>query len=601
MALGRLGLARAAAVALVLCAQPPTTQGGWISDLLGGGGGGGADDADALLHERAAAMVEGSDDALSPDGILWSPKLTRSAFYSDHWEGRAAAGSSWLHLPGQDRLDAGLSTHADRLGLDAATLRAVIRAMDAETARAHVKTAQLSGPSSCAEDGRACVERASSRNDTLVFDGGEYLLPAVHSLVDAWKRYWNVYVGANFYLTPAGTQAFGYHSDHTDVFVLQLEGTKHWSVCDRVPPNLNEKGSFGKVTHFFPPSDGDSGGGQAAQQQELSSVQRNILSSCRPVTLRRGDTLYLPAGVVHRAIAPPAPAPTLAADGDGDAAAAGGGGASEPQVGGSLHCSVSVSRTHHQHSWATFIETVLRTAGSPSVKAKRRISIDEDFIYFVHSLAATGGNGANDRGGRLLLQVPAGFSSSSLPLPQPAGEDDSRTEASSSSTVDQAGAQSEWEWNRLAYSIDPTTDLPSGFPDALRSEFGEVVEPLLSRAAKKLGGGTTAIVMERIAELRDRALGDDNTVKQALATAYSVTHSGMMKPLEVKKQQQQQDKTSPSYHTQQAKRTQKSVAEAEENAKAIHEYVHSQSHSEEGLDAVLVQRPAREALPAQSS
>ena len=31
----------------------------------------------------------------------------------------------------------------------------------------------------------------------------------VHSLIDSWKRTWGVYVGANFYLTPPGTQAFG--------------------------------------------------------------------------------------------------------------------------------------------------------------------------------------------------------------------------------------------------------------------------------------------------------------------------------------------------------------------------------------------------------
>lgn len=198
---------------------------------------------------HAAETIAGGDSVLSPDAILWSPNMTRSAFYRNHWEGRGA--SSWVYFPAQDRLDAGLSTHADRLRLDAATIRAVVAGMDVETARAHVKTAQLSGPASCTEGGHACVERAASRNDTLVFDGGEYLLPAVHSLVDSWKRYWNVYVGANFYLTPPGTQAFGYHSDHTDVFVLQLEGMKQWSVCDRVLPNLNDRASFGKVPLYL--------------------------------------------------------------------------------------------------------------------------------------------------------------------------------------------------------------------------------------------------------------------------------------------------------------------------------------------------------------
>jgi hypothetical protein len=443
-----------------------SAEGGWISDLLSSDGG---VEPDTELHMRAAEAIAGADSVLGPDAILWSPKMARRTFYRDHWEGRGS--SSWVHFPAQDRLDAGLSTHADRLRLDAATIRAVISRMDVETARAHVKTAQLSGPVSCTEGGRACVEHAAFRNDTLVFDGGEYLLPAVHSLVGSWKRYWNVYVGANFYLTPAGTQAFGYHSDHTDVFVLQLEGTKQWSVCDRVLPNLNDKMSFGKVNHFFPDN----------EAMKLTSVHRTILESCRPVTLRRGDTLYLPAGVVHRAVAP-------AGSNGGDRA-----------HNGSMHCSVSVSRTHHQHSWATFIETVLRTAAA-APSSRHRVALDEDFVYFVHSLAATGGRGGNDRGGRSLLQMPASFSSTGLPLPRDTNTKDPLLRS-------QELGDPEWQWNRLAVSIDPTSDLPNTFVKSLQLEFEQSVQPLLEQAAAKLGGATTEIVMERIAELKHSALG----------------------------------------------------------------------------------------------
>jgi hypothetical protein len=442
-----MGRRRLVQVATVFFTLRSSAEGGWISHLLGGGDGG--VERDTELHMRAAETIAGGDSVLSPDAILWSPNMTRSAFYHNHWEGRGA--SSWVHLPAQDRLDAGLSSHADRLRLDAATIRAVISGMDGETARAHVKTAQLSGPVSCTEGGRACVGHAASRNDTLVFDGGEYLLPAVHSLVDSWKRYWNVYVGANFYLTPAGTQAFGYHSDHTDVFVLQLEGTKQWSVCDRVLPNLNDKASFGKVNHFFPDD----------ETQKLTSLQRTILETCQPVTLRRGDTLYLPAGVVHRAIAP--------AGNDGNDGA----------HNGSMHCSVSVSRTHHQHSWATLIETVLRTAAA-APSSRHRVALDEDFVYFVHSLAATGGRGGSDRGGRSLLQMPASFSSSGLPLPRD-------TSKESHQSQDQELGKSDWQWNRLAVSIDPTSDLPPTFVKTMQLEFEESVQPLLEQAARKLG------------------------------------------------------------------------------------------------------------------
>merc|ERR1712232_1093572 len=43
------------------------------------------------------------------------------------------------------------------------------------------------------------------------------------------------HVFANAYLTPPGSQAVKPHSDDRDVFVIQLTGTKHWKVYERVP------------------------------------------------------------------------------------------------------------------------------------------------------------------------------------------------------------------------------------------------------------------------------------------------------------------------------------------------------------------------------
>ena len=39
-------------------------------------------------------------------------------------------------------------------------------------------------------------------------------------------------VGANVYLTPPGTQGFAPHFDDVDVFLLQLEGRKHWRLYE---------------------------------------------------------------------------------------------------------------------------------------------------------------------------------------------------------------------------------------------------------------------------------------------------------------------------------------------------------------------------------
>jgi hypothetical protein len=96
--------------------------------------------------------------------------------------------------------------------------------------------------------------------------------------------------------------------------------------------------------------------------------------------------------------------------------------------------------------------------------------------------------------------MPASFSSSGLPLPRD-------TSTNSRQPQDEVLGDSDWQWNRLAVSIDPTSDLPPTFVKALQLEFQESVEPLLEQAARKLGGATTAIVMERIAELKTVALG----------------------------------------------------------------------------------------------
>ena len=40
------------------------------------------------------------------------------------------------------------------------------------------------------------------------------------------------FVGTNMYLTPPGTQGFAPHYDDVEVFILQLEGKKHWRVYE---------------------------------------------------------------------------------------------------------------------------------------------------------------------------------------------------------------------------------------------------------------------------------------------------------------------------------------------------------------------------------
>ena len=82
---------------------------------------------------------------------------------------------------------------------------------------------------------------------------------------------------ANSYYTPAGSQGFGVHHDTHDVLCIQVTGTKRWLVYDpilelplkeqRYTPELGEHGE-----------------------------------PVQDLTLRAGDTLYLPRGWLHEAL-----------------------------------------------------------------------------------------------------------------------------------------------------------------------------------------------------------------------------------------------------------------------------------------------------------
>jgi hypothetical protein len=83
-------------------------------------------------------------------------------------------------------------------------------------------------------------------------------------------------VQANAYLSPPGTAGLAPHHDTHDVFVLQVHGTKHWTVRE---PVLDDPLPRHHSRHE-----------QAAAQPVLFEAD-----------LRAGDCLYLPRGVVHSA------------------------------------------------------------------------------------------------------------------------------------------------------------------------------------------------------------------------------------------------------------------------------------------------------------
>ena len=82
-------------------------------------------------------------------------------------------------------------------------------------------------------------------------------------------------VGANVYLTPPASQGFRTHSDHEDVFILQIDGDKQWEIW---PPHA-----------------------PLPLRNEDSPLLEDMPPAPQRILLRPGDFLYVPRGFPHRA------------------------------------------------------------------------------------------------------------------------------------------------------------------------------------------------------------------------------------------------------------------------------------------------------------
>ncbi|KAL4608725.1 bifunctional lysine-specific demethylase and histidyl-hydroxylase MINA isoform X3 [Arapaima gigas] len=84
-------------------------------------------------------------------------------------------------------------------------------------------------------------------------------------------------VGSNVYITPQEAQGLPPHYDDVEVFILQLEGEKHWRLYQPTVP--------------------------LAREYSLEPEER-ISSPTHDITLKPGDLLYFPRGTIHQADTP---------------------------------------------------------------------------------------------------------------------------------------------------------------------------------------------------------------------------------------------------------------------------------------------------------
>jgi|GEM_PF-296664 len=123
--------------------------------------------------------------------------------------------------------------------------------------------------------GIAELRQVFDRGKSVVIMGVQQRWPSVAALSRNLESVFHCPIHANMYLTPAGSQGFSAHYDPHDVFILQLEGTKHWRLYERVE---------------LLPLASDTVGAPARP-----------LGAAREICLRPGDLLYIPRGHVHDA------------------------------------------------------------------------------------------------------------------------------------------------------------------------------------------------------------------------------------------------------------------------------------------------------------
>ena len=114
---------------------------------------------------------------------------------------------------------------------------------------------------------------------SIVLSNLEGHLPDMANLCRALEREMSSRFQANIYFTPHNAQGLRSHYDNHDVFVMQLEGSKKWTLYD-TPVELPFRGE-----EFHPETVGPPG-----------EVTKEFV-------LNAGDLLYLPRGIMHDASA----------------------------------------------------------------------------------------------------------------------------------------------------------------------------------------------------------------------------------------------------------------------------------------------------------
>lgn len=112
---------------------------------------------------------------------------------------------------------------------------------------------------------------------TVILEGLHRSWTPLATLCRSLERVLSHPTQTNIYVTPPGSQGFAPHYDTHDVFVLQIDGSKHWRIYDSPIPLPDRSMPF----------------------KQQGSPEGQLLYE---LDLKAGDLLYLPRGFIHEAL-----------------------------------------------------------------------------------------------------------------------------------------------------------------------------------------------------------------------------------------------------------------------------------------------------------
>lgn len=232
---------------------------------------------------QAAAAVASPkahhDTAAHPNFFTWLLGTTRVDFFRRYFEKEHLVASHGSRdyfvkgLPGvvppvewsTQRMLEHVRTHPSHYGTDLN----VVRFDPALKKRVSYKT---EGRVEAAE-----LERCMKDGWSIRFLRPNEFLESNSAFVGCMENEFSCYCGVNSYWTPANSQGFAPHYDDVDVFLIQLEGEKLWRLYDPLEDVdvLTRHSSEDYVPEQFP-------------------------TPKHTITLKAGDVLYMPRGMVHQ-------------------------------------------------------------------------------------------------------------------------------------------------------------------------------------------------------------------------------------------------------------------------------------------------------------